>query len=238
MDTRARILQVALDEFAAHGFHETSVRAIAEKVGVTKAAVLYHFAGKGELLAALAEPMLRDLESVVEHPAPPWTVLEGLLEVWLTHRRLISMNLHDLGMTTTAGVFHRFRNALVRANVLVAGPEPDLARSVRAAQAIAMLGDPIVLFLDEPVEVLRGLILDGARRLLGPSATEGKDTIPTVSTARTGPGPGPRRRGRQSLMTGAMATTAKRLHEAGTPVDEIAQMLGVSRATVYRHLEL
>jgi AcrR family transcriptional regulator len=237
VDTRGRILQVALDEFAAHGFHETSVREIAEKVGVTKAAVLYHFAGKGELLAALAEPMLVDLESVVDQPASPWTVLEGLLDVWLTHRRLISMNLHDLGMTNTDGVFHRFRNAMVRANVLVAGPEPDLAGSVRAAQAIAMLGDPIVLFLDEPVDVLRELILDGVRQVIPPDKPAVLvfwEDAPAVVKPRTGP----RRRGRQSLMTGTMTTMAKRLYEAGTPVDEIAQMLGVSRATIYRHLEL
>jgi AcrR family transcriptional regulator len=229
---------VALDEFAAHGFHETSVREIAEKVGVTKAAVLYHFAGKGELLTALAEPMLRDLEAAVDQPAPPWTVLEGLLEVWLTHRRLISMNLHDLGMTNTDGVFHRFRNAMVRANVLVAGPEPDLARSVRAAQAIAMLGDPIVLFLDEPVDEIRSLILDGVRRLIGPDASKEVLEFWEDAPVALKPANRHRRRGRQSLMTGAMTTTAKRLYDGGTPVDEIAAMLGVSRATVYRHLEL
>jgi transposase-like protein len=39
-------------------------------------------------------------------------------------------------------------------------------------------------------------------------------------------------------MTGAMTATAKRLYDGGTPVDEIATMLGISRATVYRHLDL
>jgi AcrR family transcriptional regulator len=241
VDTRTRILEVALDEFAAHGFHETSVREIAEKVGVTKAAVLYHFAGKGEILAELAEPMLRDLEAVVEKPVAPWAVLEGLLEVWLTHRRLISMNLHDLGMTTTDAVFQRFRNAMIRANVLVAGPEADLARSVRSAQAIAMLSDPIVLFLDEPVDVLRSLVLDGVRLVLDPPEAGAGGAAGSAESSPSALGRVPakarRGRGRQPSMTGSMTTTARRLYGTGTPVDEIADLLGVSRATVYRHLD-
>jgi AcrR family transcriptional regulator len=52
-DTRAEILRVALAEFERRGYYATSLRVIAARVGISKAAVLYHFPEKAELLAAL-----------------------------------------------------------------------------------------------------------------------------------------------------------------------------------------
>lgn len=228
-DTKTRILAVALDEFATRGFHATSVREIAERVGITKTAVLYHFPSKTDILDALAEPLLNDLDAALATAqtatpaaAVPRAVINGLLEVWLTHRHLIRMNLQDLALTASSQVFHRFRDAMMLANTLVAGPNPDLPRQVRAAQAIAMLGDPVVLFADAPTETLRTTVLNGVNRLLG------------------NPHPHPRRnrppRGRPTIMTPAMVRTARRRHAAGATADEIATELGVSRATIYRHL--
>jgi AcrR family transcriptional regulator len=52
-DTRERILDVALDLFIEQGFDGTSLRQIAEKLGVTKAALYYHFESKDDILMAL-----------------------------------------------------------------------------------------------------------------------------------------------------------------------------------------
>jgi AcrR family transcriptional regulator len=227
-DTKARILQVALDEFATRGFHATSVREIAERVGITKTAVLYHFPGKADILDALAEPLLNDLDTALataqtaDPTAVPQAVINGLLEVWLTHRYLIRMNLQDLALTGSSRVFHRFRDAMMLANTLVAGPNPDFTRQVRAAQAIAMLGDPVVLFADAPTDTLRDTVLSGVRRLFGDPHPRPHRNRPT--------------RGRPSVMTPDMVRTARHRHAAGATADEIATELGVSRATVYRHL--
>jgi AcrR family transcriptional regulator len=51
--TRERILDVALDLFTEKGFDGTSLREIAERLGVTKAALYYHFASKEDILLAL-----------------------------------------------------------------------------------------------------------------------------------------------------------------------------------------
>jgi len=51
--TRERILDVALDLFTEKGFDRTSLREVAERVGVTKAALYYHFASKDDILMAL-----------------------------------------------------------------------------------------------------------------------------------------------------------------------------------------
>lgn len=51
--TRERILDVALDLFTEKGFDGTSLREIAEKLDVTKAALYYYFPSKDDILTAL-----------------------------------------------------------------------------------------------------------------------------------------------------------------------------------------
>jgi AcrR family transcriptional regulator len=53
VDTRERILDVALDLFTEQGYDGTSLRQIAEQLGVTKAALYYHFESKEDILRAL-----------------------------------------------------------------------------------------------------------------------------------------------------------------------------------------
>jgi AcrR family transcriptional regulator len=222
-DTRARILRAALEEFSTRGYHATSVRELAERVGVTKTAVLYHFPGKADIVTALAEPMLADVEAAMakaeEAADPRRAAIEGLLDVWLSHRYLLRMNLRDLGLTASTEVFERFRDGMLRANTLVAGPDPDLAGQVRAAQAIAMLSDPVVLFADAPAGELRAAVLDGVDRLFVTAKPEAKG-----------------RRGRPTVMSPETIEAAQRLYDAGHTPPDIAAALGVSRATIYRHL--
>jgi AcrR family transcriptional regulator len=51
--TRDRILDVALDLFIEKGYDGTSLREVAEQIGLTKAALYYHFASKDDILMAL-----------------------------------------------------------------------------------------------------------------------------------------------------------------------------------------
>ncbi len=52
-DTRERILDVALELFNEKGYDGTSLREIAERLGVTKAALYYHFERKEDILLEL-----------------------------------------------------------------------------------------------------------------------------------------------------------------------------------------
>jgi len=52
-ETRQRILDVALALFTERGYDGTSLREIAEELGVTKAALYYHFESKEDILLAL-----------------------------------------------------------------------------------------------------------------------------------------------------------------------------------------
>jgi AcrR family transcriptional regulator len=59
---RRRILDAAMEVFAESGFRGSSLRTIAERVGMTQAGVLHHFESKTKLLVAVLE--LRDEESI------------------------------------------------------------------------------------------------------------------------------------------------------------------------------
>ena len=51
-ESRARVLEVALELFAASGFRGTSVAQIAERAGLSQAGLLHHFPSKATLLTA------------------------------------------------------------------------------------------------------------------------------------------------------------------------------------------
>ena len=65
-DTRELIRTVALDLFAERGYDATSLREIAERLGVTKAAVYYHFRTKEEILASLYDEQLAGIDAIIE----------------------------------------------------------------------------------------------------------------------------------------------------------------------------
>jgi AcrR family transcriptional regulator len=61
VDTRARILAVALELVSERGFAGTSIRDLAERLGLTVAAIYYYFSSKDDLLDALVEPLIAGL---------------------------------------------------------------------------------------------------------------------------------------------------------------------------------
>jgi AcrR family transcriptional regulator len=63
-DTRTRIQEVALELFTDHGYEATSLREIAERLGVTKAALYYHFKTKEDIVASLMEDRVAELEAL------------------------------------------------------------------------------------------------------------------------------------------------------------------------------
>lgn len=100
--SRRALLDAALDEFAAHGFAGTTVRAIADRAGVSKDLISYHFGGKDALYREvqrqwlqreatfrdpdlpLADLAARYLNAALSDPRPirllAWRGLSGQLE--------------------------------------------------------------------------------------------------------------------------------------------------------------
>jgi AcrR family transcriptional regulator len=90
---RGKILGAAEGLLAAHGFHGTSMRDVAEAAGVPLASALYHFAKKEALHAAVLGAIAEDLEARLgaalategSHDARLDALLEALLD-WAAER--------------------------------------------------------------------------------------------------------------------------------------------------------
>lgn len=67
-DTRERILEVAARLFSEQGFAGTSIRDIADELGVTKAALYYHFPSKDAILGELVAQPLAAVRAVLAEP--------------------------------------------------------------------------------------------------------------------------------------------------------------------------
>src|SRR5215468_11310071 len=64
-DTRARLLGLALQLFAEQGYEQTSLREIAERLGVTKAALYYHFKSKEDIVRSLVEDYIGQIDALI-----------------------------------------------------------------------------------------------------------------------------------------------------------------------------
>src|ERR1044071_3578146 len=66
LTARARIQEVALELFIEEGYDKTSLREIAERLGVTKAALYYHFPTKEDIVTSLIEDRSHRLANLIE----------------------------------------------------------------------------------------------------------------------------------------------------------------------------
>jgi AcrR family transcriptional regulator len=93
--TRERILDVALDLFVDQGFDKTSLREVAERLGVTKAALYYHFKSKDDILFTLHLPVHDLVRRAAEQLTDPasrasWvTFLDWLIDEIAANSRLL-----------------------------------------------------------------------------------------------------------------------------------------------------
>src|SRR5688572_20092169 len=113
--TRERILAAAAALFAERGYRATSMQEIAQRVGITKAALYYHFAAKENLLHELTLPLLDELEQVLSEAetagdpeAVRWRAIEGYVDVHLRHRDTLLMLVRDMTLLVQAPVADRF----------------------------------------------------------------------------------------------------------------------------------
>ena len=67
--TRQQILETAQRLFADLGYDATSLQLIADEMGLTKAAVYYHFRAKSEILHAAMLPGIQRLEALLDEAA-------------------------------------------------------------------------------------------------------------------------------------------------------------------------
>ena len=74
-NSRAALIDAALEEFSTKGYEAATVAAIAERAGVTTGALYAHFAGKLDLLLATVglAPADEVVDTIVGMVARPWS---------------------------------------------------------------------------------------------------------------------------------------------------------------------
>jgi len=74
-DTKAEIRKVAIELFTERGYEATSLREIAERLGITKAALYYHYSSKESIVRSIFEAHLEALDELIawarEQPPGP-----------------------------------------------------------------------------------------------------------------------------------------------------------------------
>jgi AcrR family transcriptional regulator len=86
--TRERIQAVAVELFAEHGYDKTSLREIAERLDVTKAALYYHFNTKEAIVVSLFEDLIAGIDAIITWAQDQPPTLETRQEVLRRYARL------------------------------------------------------------------------------------------------------------------------------------------------------
>lgn len=147
---RSRLVACALALFSRHGVAGTSLRMIADELGVTKAAVYYHFRTKEDIVREVLAPAFDNFARLLEEAAErrpedrPGALVAGLARQAVAHRDLYAIVLQDVTAAQLRrespehlATFRRLRDTL-------AGPEPTPDALVRAAIFLSGLMGPAV----------------------------------------------------------------------------------------------
>ena len=143
-DTRVKIRSVALNLFSEQGYEKTSLREIAERLGVTKAALYYHFKSKEDIVVSLFDDLVSEIDELVtwvrtQPPAPETRreLLRRYTEVMRNNGRQLMRCLQEnqpafRDLKPGAAMRDRFRTL----GALMAGPDAAAAEKFRARLAL------------------------------------------------------------------------------------------------------
>ena len=181
-DTRERIQSVALELFAEQGYEKTSLREIAERLGVTKAALYYHFKSKEDIVRSFTEDYVHELDTLIAWGSdqPLTAETRALLLARYTHivshrievMRFLEHNQAAIDhlLTDHGGQDRKklFREYFLTLRNMLTPPDAPLRDRVRATVAIASVGLSCMLYHtdSEPAE-LDQVVLDLACELAG-----------------------------------------------------------------------
>jgi len=179
-DTKSRLCALALQLFAEQGYEKTSLREIAERLGVTKAALYYYFKSKEDIVRSLVEDYAAQIDELItwgkeqaRSADTRATIVRRYLEIVTSGTavfRLLHQNqaaLSSLAADKQRGqVFRERMDALVE---LLTEPGAPIHDQVRAASCLMSISFCCVHYQDRaanPAE-LKQAVLDIALELAG-----------------------------------------------------------------------
>ncbi len=184
-NTAERIRQVALDLFSRNGYEKTSLREIAEELGITKAAVYYHYRSKVDILDDLLRPVAEAEEQILDEAAQfaldtmegRMRLVERYLDLVLEHRQLTRYVVSDIVGASNSGMVPRLQRNDRQLNSLLSRAGLSLADQVRTLSALGAV--MAVLSLAEvPADQLRPLVRQAAWGALGLDRPPAEEPVP------------------------------------------------------------
>jgi AcrR family transcriptional regulator len=173
-DTRVKIQTTALSLFAEQGYEKTSLREIAERLGVTKAALYYHFKSKEDIIVGLFDDLVHAVDELIvwgrQQPPTPETrreLLRRYTEIMHGAGRQLMRCLHEnqpalRHLKPGAAMRDRFRTL----GTLMADPDATPVDKFRARIALfainmsELLMDDLTVAADERQDVAYRVALD------------------------------------------------------------------------------
>jgi AcrR family transcriptional regulator len=177
-DTRSRVQEVALELFAEQGYEKTSLREIAERLGVTKAALYYHFKSKEDIVHSFTDDYFAEIDALLDwakdqprNDATRREILDRYVGIVLSGSevfRFLEQNRAAVQAMEPKERFARFRGRLDALVDLLAGPDAPLRDRVRATTAVLSAGATCHVYLqqvDDP-DKIRAIVLEIATDLI------------------------------------------------------------------------
>ena len=167
-DTKERIQAAARELFAQKGVQKTSLQEIADKLGITKPALYYHFSSREDLLRSIVGPLIEAGQRFVETqrrvttPAEARALFEGYFDFHYGRREDLMLLLSELATLADLGLIETVLAWRGQLTELLCGPNPPLEQATRAVVALGGLQDCTIQFADAPREDLRKASVDAA----------------------------------------------------------------------------
>ncbi|MFC8096821.1 MULTISPECIES: TetR/AcrR family transcriptional regulator [unclassified Streptomyces] len=174
-DTRQRIQDVALELFAEQGYEKTSLREIAERLEVTKAALYYHFKTKEEIIVSLFEDLTKPIEDLIEWGRQQPHTLETKQEIVRRYSQVLTdasplfrFMQENQATVRDLSIGEMFKNRMLGMRDIVIDPDADLVDQVRCISALFTMhaGMFVMKDLEGDPEEKRKAILEVATDLI------------------------------------------------------------------------
>lgn len=142
-DTRQRIQDVALELFAEQGYEKTSLREIAERLEVTKAALYYHFKTKEEILVSIFEDLSRPIDELIQWGKAQPHSLETKQEVLRRYSEALSgaaplfrFMQENQATVRELSIGNAFKDRMLEMREIIRDPDSSLTDQVRCISAL------------------------------------------------------------------------------------------------------
>ncbi len=169
MDTKDRVLNQATLAFADRGVDGTSLDDLAQRLGLTKQSILYHFGSKSRLIEAVlsrsAQDLLGVLAAAAKQSSPGWPAVEAVVrasfELAVRRPELIGVlrETSRLGPPWSEGVVEELRPTLAAAEAALRGYMDEGLLLRNDPRVILLSSYAVVAGSVTETEVLRALDL-------------------------------------------------------------------------------